>query len=427
MAQDVEELKNLLTLSRRIEMKFGVCVASKPEDMVLLLDKKKPPAMLAKLARKASKGNITTYGTCETAGKLITLKTEEDDPPPGISKKLRKYLAGNGLRFSIEVLLPGGASFESDTDEEDQPDDASEADLQDADGDDPAKAKWMQVRSKLAPAVKTALTNAGSNAKDVATVWTFMEGKAKEGAYDTALKAVPKLAEILKSGAATPVEAPAAETPPAAPTQDPEIGKRLKATIADAKQAIAANRDLKANVLAAINAVTNAWKAGDMGATTQELDALAALISGPQEAVAPDTPQTSKINPKDLANDLRDLWDDARGTTDKQLEGLLRKIAQEDGPQAKMIADLGLTAWSKGANTELMTSILELSASSDSNLKKAAKRAADACASYNTFLTMHPAVEVMDNNPMGQAVTLRATLGGALKEMRKRALAAHAA
>lgn len=420
MADDDSDLAGLLKVSRKRSLNFGLCLGKTPEETVLIMDRRKAPDVLARSAKKQSTGTKTANGTIATEGKLVTLSCEE--PLPGMAKKLKRFLISQGQKFNVCILGPDGQVFEQELDEEEETTDTAQSDAaqvdDDADGvdqgagddgDDPLRQQWIATSAKVRPLAEAAIAANGPKSADIARLWTALEARAASGGYKAALAALPNFVKLLKQSAAAPAEgAPATgQTGP-----DPAVGQRLRDLTVQAKAEIAADKERAAVLVPKVTAAATAWKAADMAGCTAALDDLQSSLGA---ATAPD--------PKALAAELRDIWDDAKSVTDKQLDALLRKIASDPAPEAAMVADMGLSAWSNGANVRLMKALIEVQNAPAAKLGVVAKKAAAAFAAYDDFLSFHPAVGIMEDNSMGEKVTLRATLGGALKEMKKRALA----
>jgi hypothetical protein len=123
MAEEIptaKETKELFVLSRKRAISFGLCLGKKPETSVLILDKKKAPAILMRMAKKAGETTKLAYGTIESKGKEVTL-TCEGKIPPGLAKRLRLYLKSISLPgMSITVLDAAGGLQEEEGDDEAQ-------------------------------------------------------------------------------------------------------------------------------------------------------------------------------------------------------------------------------------------------------------------------------------------------------------------
>lgn len=130
-----DELKQLVLTAKRRTMNFAYNPGPKDDDL-LIVDKKKSPEVIGRVAKAEGKGSKAVFGTFLIEEKKAILTTEI--VLPGMAKKLRKYLKKLGLSFTIDVKDPSGKMLESDAEEDN--DDQPDASAQGAQPDAPAQA-----------------------------------------------------------------------------------------------------------------------------------------------------------------------------------------------------------------------------------------------------------------------------------------------
>lgn len=102
-----------------------------------------------------------------------------------------------------------------------------------------------------------------------------------------------------------------------------------------------------------------------------------------------------------------------------KLRGAL--LADED-PELRSLADTGLFALGKSENVALMNALFDLRGADESTAPKLRRNVVTAAANYAQMITGNELIALVDDNPFGVNVAMRATLGNALatiiKELR---------
>ncbi|MCV2868866.1 hypothetical protein OEW28_09520 [Defluviimonas sp. WL0002] len=129
------------------------------------------------------------------------------------------------------------------------------------------------------------------------------------------------------------------------------------------------------------------------------------------------------------ASESRKIWVEAKDSVDAGIERLVARLAKESDPElgeiAGAIRDLasaGLPGISDGAQTELLSGIMELEGGAPAAASLAKSLAA--LQRYRAALSGNPFIEICEENPFGVNVPITATMTGALDEMEKRLSAA---
>ena len=125
-----------------------------------------------------------------------------------------------------------------------------------------------------------------------------------------------------------------------------------------------------------------------------------------------------------LPGDFKKQWQqsfetfrDATETVDMQMAALAGACRQSKDPWLMRIADLGLSAVTGNFKTPLMAACLDVSGASGDNVAGAVAKARNAVADFAQHIATDPQVVGCDSNPFGVSVSIRATLGPALKSL----------
>ncbi len=110
-------------------------------------------------------------------------------------------------------------------------------------------------------------------------------------------------------------------------------------------------------------------------------------------------------------------WRDAIDTVDQQMAGLAAACRQTKDPWLARIADLGLPAVTGNFKTPLMAACIDVANAPPDKRAGAAAKARAAIANFAKHIASDPKVAGCDGNPFGVSVSIRATLGPALKSL----------
>ncbi len=252
MKTEGEELKKLLKLGRKRPLPFGFCIGPSDEDHLLIIHRKRKPAMLGKAARAEGLGSKIAFGMLAVSGRLVTLTCERE--APALAKKMKRFLIRQKLKLNVLVLDAAGRELESDIEDlEEDPgwnrdDQDAGDDLQTpkvAAGDTPAgpavgdghRATLVSRLKAIQPGVMAAKGEQGEKLK---RVLTLAAAHLKAGDLAKAAQSIAALEKALApSGSRDPApenKAKPAATTPATPAVGPaELVPRLDA----ARKAIA--------------------------------------------------------------------------------------------------------------------------------------------------------------------------------------------
>lgn len=108
---------------------------------------------------------------------------------------------------------------------------------------------------------------------------------------------------------------------------------------------------------------------------------------------------------------LRPIWQHAKEAADGQLTALAAELRSYDDDDFNQIAEYGLFGLTGGRQTVgLLAALTEYDGAAAGGRDKAAADVRAAVADYRAVLTGNPLVALVDDNPFGVHVGLRATL-----------------
>ena len=152
------ELMNLVGLAKKRELNFAYCPGNDPKEDVFVLDIRRKPEILARVARGEGTGTKVSFGTVTVKGKVMILVCER--VVPQLSKKLKKLLKFEKIAMNIEVFDLDGQLVEATSEDLNEDDETSS---NDADGDEEERLQKLKARAtKLQAALKDAPSSAQS-------------------------------------------------------------------------------------------------------------------------------------------------------------------------------------------------------------------------------------------------------------------------
>jgi len=337
-----EELKKLIKLGKKKPLSFAFCPGKK-DDHTMLIDRRKTPEVIAKIAKKEGAGSKVAFGTFEVKAKTMELTCEK--VVPALAKVLKKYLKSQKVQLNILVMDAGGNVLDSDI--EDLPDDPAldddDADAETEEGIEaqeatgPAEAAEADMQAVAEPqedAPTEEVAAAGPSAADLASRLKALQpavasapgavaGKLKKAvaqavaliksgdltAADRTVAALEKAATRLRAsseGGEMPAPGTAPETAaqaPAAPTGDAEETRRLVARAGALKTVITDLPEPAGGKLTtALTSAAKRLRAGDLAGAGDLLGRIEAAVNKiratpspeAEEPAAPDDPQQAK-------------------------------------------------------------------------------------------------------------------------------------
>lgn len=391
-------------------------------------DGKQQPALLAMHPRMSARslfGKLQAaagvksgaYGSAWVDGTSLMLQL--DKPMSGLVKKLRPPVKDCGFRISKIVLYAeDGQLFEQD----EQPESETGSGAAEQPGSvipTPPQQPSQTYEAKLAaltPSVRKAVEDGHVDAAKQQALLNFAIGKAADKDYPGALAALNRLDQLLgqpssKSGAAGADLAGAFKS-------------RMMALIPRLKQAEAAGHaQAPAAKRKASEAGLLAGKRDFEGAAAL-LDDVEGLLAIPSDGATDAGTRAANEAPAFDEAAFRHAWQQARGawieaieTVDAQiakLQAVLREQADED---LAAIAEFGLPALTGDFKAPMMAAVIDVDRAAREGLPRLARRARSLAQSFAEYLDEAETVAVTDDNDFGVTVTIRKTIGGALRQL----------
>lgn len=250
------ELKKMVALAKKRDLNFAYCPGNDPKEDVFVLDIKKNPEVIGRVARAEGTGTKLCLGRASVTGKVMSLSCERELPQ--VAKKLKKFLKFEGIAMNIIVLDMEGNVLEQDVedlgdadeddDTSDDADDASDDEVDDSADDQGERLKTLKNRAaQLQGAIKDAPGDAQATlVKGFKSALGAMQG----GDLDTAEDTFTKL-----EGAITKLAGVAADTQTNTP--DPALSKLTEVSATLSKRIDALGEAEGVSKLRAVHGVLN--------------------------------------------------------------------------------------------------------------------------------------------------------------------------
>lgn len=204
-------LLKMVGLAKKRDLNFAYCPGNDPAEDVFVLDIKKKPEIMGRLARGEGTGTKIGFGTAKVTGKVMTLSCER--ALPQAAKKLKKFLKSENIAMNIIVLDVEGNVLEQEVEDLGENEDADTNDVDDsADARlDPLKARAVKLQAALRAVPRDAQAPLAAAFKGAVGVMRAGDLDKAEATFSKIENAVVKLAGV--STRAQPV------------VSDPTLGK----------------------------------------------------------------------------------------------------------------------------------------------------------------------------------------------------------
>jgi hypothetical protein len=110
-------------------------------------------------------------------------------------------------------------------------------------------------------------------------------------------------------------------------------------------------------------------------------------------------------------------WRDALDSVDAQIARLQVALRAQNDPELSQIADHGLNGVTGNFKVPLMAAVMDIDAARGEGLRKAARKGLRAARAFASHLSSEETVRVTDENEFGVPVTIRSSLGKALRDI----------
>lgn len=386
-----DDIKRMVKAAKKAPVGLAFNPGGGDEDGYLAMHRTKSPESLGKDAKAGADGGKVAFGTAVVEAKVLTLTCLRE--MPGAAKKLKKYLKSQKVMLNVVILDADGNVLESDI-EDDLPDDPSLAEgddgATDAEGDAGGLAQRIaDLRARLAGAPPDA-TAPLLGALD--RIEGFLGTGEAERAAAGIDKVEPLVAQLLAKGAP-----PAAPPPP----PDPRLARLAQAAAQIRGQIEAlADEKTKATLTAALGRVAGHLRIGEADAALELLKKMQDAMRGPGTAAG--------------GRQLLPLWTAAREATGEQIGKLQAQLKESGLPLFERIADKGLHGVTEGQLVAMQAALMGYDAAAGPAREAALVKLRAAVAAMRAFLGSNPVLPLLEQNPFGVEVSLRAELGGAL-------------
>ncbi len=128
------ELKKMVAMAKKRDLNFAYCPGNDPKEDVFVLDRKKKPEVMGRVARAEGTGTKLGFGTAKVKGKVMSLTCERELPQ--LAKKLKKFLKSETINMNIIVLDMSGQVLEEDIEDLGEDEDDEDVFVDDGDDDD---------------------------------------------------------------------------------------------------------------------------------------------------------------------------------------------------------------------------------------------------------------------------------------------------
>ncbi len=278
---------------------------------------------------------------------------------------------------------------------------------------EPGPAKLFQERrAQILPELSAAVKQKSPHVAEAKKALEAALEAAKAKDYSAGVTYLDEVSRILAQP--IPESPPAEETPPK--SEEPELPQEpseLEGRLVMTARAIQKSRlpdDETDRLSRALVRAGALLKKGDDANCEALLDMIAKALSAPAPAPKP--------SGREIAAQVRDVWDDANKVVNGRLAGLRKAFGEVDDPNCQELADKGLISFTGGLYVKLNKSFLELQAAGPDKIDTACIMADDTFRAFQQMLDSHEAVQLIDQNHFGVTIGLSDTLGGALDEMR---------
>jgi len=411
------------------QMNAMICTAGK-NTAVLIMRRSIAPSRRKLLAEAVdAKGGMKyIVGQCKFEDKALTFVVQS--PATQLAKRIRQaLLEQTEMRLKVKVRGEDGVEEQDGEDEgEERP--GVQAQKQAAPPGGPASAEqtlYVQRLRKVRERYEQALKEQHPEASKLRAVMGYASEKADgQKDYAAAGKALEQLERLLDA----PVAGGQGQREPAGVDAGVAFKARMTALIPRIKEAETAGHP------AVADAKRKASEAGVL-AGKRNLAAAQALLDeveralGAASARGPATPDAREPAPGSATTaapfdeaDFRRRWAAAKASWQEAIEIVDAQIAKlqvalraQNDPELTQIADKGLNGVTGNFKVPLMAAVMDIDRARGEALKKASQKGLRAARAFAKYLTTEETVRVTDENAFGVPVTIRASLGKALRDM----------
>lgn len=372
------------------ELPFAFGLAGKPENCGLMIDLRKPGKVLRGDLKKMPGIKKTCFGTLRVEENEVFLQPEK--PLKGIVKQLKKKFKTEGMvKFKPVLVGPDGSIIDEDS----LPDDEAEA-LEASTPEQADDGAAAALKQRIAAAAET--VKALGNPELAGKLAPEIKASAKllgQGDHDGCAARLDRLEAALAKLQAQAKLAPA---------QSEQAAKLSKLLAAQAARIKTFPPEQAAPLAEQARAIAASLKSGALPEAAEGLKALIAALDAPAEA-------------EQTQADPMEIWQAAKEEVDRGVSSLQDALKAQNHPVLAQIADAGLAGATDGNQTALMKALFEMKSATGDARKAAAQALLAQIAAYLKFLKDDPVITMVEDNPFGVSVPVKAPLTAALRQM----------
>ncbi|MFL4472317.1 hypothetical protein ACERZ8_21425 [Tateyamaria armeniaca] len=140
------ELKKMVKIAKKRDLNFAYCPGNDPKEDVFVLDRKKKPEVMGRVARAEGTGAKLGLGTARAKGRIMMMTCTREMPQ--MAKKLKKFLKFEKIPMNVIIMDKDGNIIEEDI--EDLPEDP-ELDSDDVDEEVLDEQRCTEAEDDTAP------------------------------------------------------------------------------------------------------------------------------------------------------------------------------------------------------------------------------------------------------------------------------------
>jgi hypothetical protein len=378
-----------------VQMHALICTAGK-NTAVLIMRRAISPSRRKLLAEAVdAKGGMKYIaGECLFENKALTFVVKS--PAAQLAKRLRQaLLEQTAMRLKVRVRGEDGVE-EQDGEDEGEDQVGAQPQRTPAPRGGPASAEqlaYTQRLKKVRERYEQALREHHPESTKLRALMGFASEKADgQKDYAAAGKALEMLERLL--GASADAVA--------------TFNARLAALMPKIKQAIAVAGPPAQDIKQKIN------EAGAAAAKSQ-YGAAHALLDDAETVLAAASFDEAAFRREWAA--AKTSWRDALDGVDAQIAKLQVALRAQNDPELTRIADHGLNGVTGNFKVPLMAAVMDIDAARGEALRKAAQKGSRAARAFAKYLATEETVRVTDDNPFDVPVTIRSSLGKALRDI----------
>ncbi len=430
---DRAEMKRFLLKSKQEPVNCAIGVGDdKSVALLMLARSRSPKALQGDLQKEFPSAFNTRFGTAvvDTDDDPTLVKFMLNKAVTSMARRLVKTLKGTGFR-KVQILLEDGSPVEVAAEEEA----AEQADTSAPDAPQPDTTALAAALATLVPRIADIADPAQKEV--LAKQARLVNVNIKTGNLTYAATGIEQLRRTLdanaaatSSAAAEPADRSAQPPVPPPPVEEakpdpaalsaalailvPRIAQVTDAVQKEAlaKQARVANVNIKTGNLT--------YAATGIEQLRRALDAIPVPTSDrPTEKATEAPPRRASRKPPESYVSIRgrEIWGTARDKADEQIEALKQRLSGMPDPELQRLATFSLSGTTSKRSWTLLAALSEVDGVPADRQPAARAKARSVIGEFRAYLQADPLIQLLDDNPLKELVTIRATLGAALTEI----------